>query len=524
MFPLRQSTAGQIVPLGMFPDSTDGDTEETGLTIANTDVRIHKAGATSLTSKNSGGATHMAAGIYYATLDATDSNAVGPLVIFVHVAGALACRLECFVYEEPVYDALFGAGALGYVANAPVNAAQIGGQTATAAAAITVGAFVGQPTAAIGVNASGHVSRAVLVDTTTALTNLPAITANWLTAAGIAADALLAIANKVEAEIIDETDSEKVLAAITDKIASVNPSLSGLTLAAIAAAVRDITNAAPAAGSLGEKINSINAKTTNLPSDPADASDVAGAFAALQSHGDSTWAGTGGLDAAGVRDALGLAAADLDDQLGTILAASGSAGTGAFAVTVKVTTNGTTPIVGATVRITGAQFGLAISDGNGLATFALDAGSVVLSVTAPGYYCTPTTQTVDGAGLWVSSAADQVIITMTANPTVTPSADPAKTTCFFTVRNAALERMAGVVFRFDFQRPVAGLVDAWSTLPEQEATSDANGLVQVELAKECVWLLTGPPSAKRRTIQFSTANAGTTKALPQYVADFEEPA
>lgn len=48
----------------------------------------------------------------------------------------------------------------------------------------------------------------------------------------------VAIANEVEAQIIDETDSEKVLTAITDKIASVNPDLGGLTLSAIASQVR----------------------------------------------------------------------------------------------------------------------------------------------------------------------------------------------------------------------------------------------------------------------------------------------
>lgn len=47
-----------------------------------------------------------------------------------------------------------------------------------------------------------------------------------------------AVANEVEAQIIDETDSEKVLQAITNKIAAANPSLAGLTLAAIAAQVR----------------------------------------------------------------------------------------------------------------------------------------------------------------------------------------------------------------------------------------------------------------------------------------------
>lgn len=46
-----------------------------------------------------------------------------------------------------------------------------------------------------------------------------------------------AIANEVEAQIINETDSEKVLTAITDKIASVNPSLGSLTTSSIASAV-----------------------------------------------------------------------------------------------------------------------------------------------------------------------------------------------------------------------------------------------------------------------------------------------
>lgn len=48
-----------------------------------------------------------------------------------------------------------------------------------------------------------------------------------------------AVANEVENQIIDETDSEKVLTAITDKIAAVNPDLGGLTVAAIASAARD---------------------------------------------------------------------------------------------------------------------------------------------------------------------------------------------------------------------------------------------------------------------------------------------
>jgi len=107
---LEQSTASQEVPLGHFVDSTDGNTEETALTIANTDIKLWKSGATTLASKNSGGATHISNGVYYCTLDATDTNTLGPLVLYVHVAGALAVRVECCVLASNVYDSLIGGG------------------------------------------------------------------------------------------------------------------------------------------------------------------------------------------------------------------------------------------------------------------------------------------------------------------------------------------------------------------------------------------------------------------------------
>lgn len=103
---LKQSTASQEIPLGYFVDSTDGNTEETALSIANTDIKLWKAGATTLANKNSGGATHISNGVYYAVLDATDTDTLGPLVIFVHVAGALPVRVECQVMLANVYEAL----------------------------------------------------------------------------------------------------------------------------------------------------------------------------------------------------------------------------------------------------------------------------------------------------------------------------------------------------------------------------------------------------------------------------------
>lgn len=108
---LRQSTASQEILLGRFLDSTDGDSEETGLAIANTDIKLWKHGATTLVDKNSGGATHIANGNYYAVLDATDTDTIGNLEVHVHVAGALAVKREYTVLAAAVYDVLFGTAA-----------------------------------------------------------------------------------------------------------------------------------------------------------------------------------------------------------------------------------------------------------------------------------------------------------------------------------------------------------------------------------------------------------------------------
>lgn len=126
MLYLRQSTASQEVLLGPFLDETDGISPLTGLTIANTDIKLWKGG-TSEANKNSGGATHIAAGRYYAVLDATDTDTVGGLEVNVHATGALPVKVRAHVLEEAVYDALYAASAVGYVANAPVNVAQWSG-------------------------------------------------------------------------------------------------------------------------------------------------------------------------------------------------------------------------------------------------------------------------------------------------------------------------------------------------------------------------------------------------------------
>lgn len=105
---LRQSTASQGRVLGAFTDSTGSPM--TGLTIANTDIKLMKNGAASV-NKNSGGGTHRANGDYGITLDATDTDTVGELRASCVMSGALPVWTTFFVLEENVYDFFFGATA-----------------------------------------------------------------------------------------------------------------------------------------------------------------------------------------------------------------------------------------------------------------------------------------------------------------------------------------------------------------------------------------------------------------------------
>ena len=85
---LRQSTS-KAIRFGPFVDDGDGFTPETGLTIAQADMQLSKDGG-AFTQKNAAGnATHDVDGWYTTTLDATDTDTVGKLILQVNVAGAL---------------------------------------------------------------------------------------------------------------------------------------------------------------------------------------------------------------------------------------------------------------------------------------------------------------------------------------------------------------------------------------------------------------------------------------------------
>jgi len=226
---LRQSTS-KAVSFGPFLDKTDGVTPETGLVSAidhaTTGILLSKnGGALTIRSQAVTASTYDAYGNYIVTLSTTDTNTVGTLRMqFIETATCLPVWQDFVVVEEATFDALFAASAPGYLqpttagrtltiesdgmAHADVKewlgtaplalssqqvqavvpvTQKVDVETIKTNAVVNGGTitFPSNATLASTTNITGGT-----ITTTTNLTNLPAITSNWLTAAGIAASAL----------------------------------------------------------------------------------------------------------------------------------------------------------------------------------------------------------------------------------------------------------------------------------------------------------------------------------------------
>ena len=239
---LRQSTASQEVLLGPFVDSTDGNTAETALSIANTDIKLWLAGATTLANKNSGGATHISNGNYYAVLDATDTATLGSGAIVVQVAGALAFRMPFTVLTAQVYDSLIAGSdlldismtqILGTAVSSPatagildVNVKNIDNDAASASGTVTF------PNATL---ASTTNISAGTITTATNVTTVNGLAAAVITAASIAADAITDA--KVAADV--------TIASVTGAVGSVTGAVGSVTgaVGSVTGAVGSVTGA-----------------------------------------------------------------------------------------------------------------------------------------------------------------------------------------------------------------------------------------------------------------------------------------
>lgn len=102
---LKQSTAIEI-KVGPFLDSTDGNTQETALTISQADVRLAKNGGDWAQKNESTTLVHEEAGWYRCLLDTTDTNTLGILIVAIHETGALPVWKEYLVVPANVYDSV----------------------------------------------------------------------------------------------------------------------------------------------------------------------------------------------------------------------------------------------------------------------------------------------------------------------------------------------------------------------------------------------------------------------------------
>src|SRR6186713_2930790 len=93
---LKQSTAVDLA-LGPFLDETDGKTAETALTLTQPDIRLKKNGGNWAQKNASQTLSHEENGWYEVSLDSTDTNTLGILIVAVHESGALPVWREFLV-------------------------------------------------------------------------------------------------------------------------------------------------------------------------------------------------------------------------------------------------------------------------------------------------------------------------------------------------------------------------------------------------------------------------------------------
>jgi hypothetical protein len=150
--------------------------------------------------------------------------------------------------------------------------------------------------ASLGINASGHVSRVTLVDTTTTNSDMRG-TDNALLASNYTAP-----------------DNASIAAILTDTETTIPAQISGLNNLSVAQVTTIVdtlltTYDAPTKAEMDAAFTEIKGATWSASTDTLEA---------IRDRGDAAWVDSGSLDATELRAAIGLAAANLDTQLGNI--------------------------------------------------------------------------------------------------------------------------------------------------------------------------------------------------------------
>jgi hypothetical protein len=126
MLYLKQSTAVTI-KMGPFLDEDDGKTVESALTLSQADFRVSKNGGNFAQKNEASAATHDELGYYDVSIDTTDTNTLGRLLIAVHESGALPVWKEFMVVPANTYDSLVGGSD-----NLEVDAVAVSGDSTAA--------------------------------------------------------------------------------------------------------------------------------------------------------------------------------------------------------------------------------------------------------------------------------------------------------------------------------------------------------------------------------------------------------
>lgn len=187
------------------------------------------------------------------------------------------------------------------------------------------------------------------------------------------------------------------------------------------------------------------------------------------------------LDSSALRAALGMSAADLDDQLDAILAAAtAGAGTGARTVTITVD-DGETELQNAVVRLTeGANTYRVLTDVDGVAVFNVDDASYSVAITKSGYTYAGTALVVDGD--------ETVAYSMTA-VTVTPPTNPDLSAVVVLCLGTDFEPESGVTIDLRIKTLPTGSTNTAYPGMKQTATSNGSGVATLEAPKGsvCEW-------------------------------------
>lgn len=268
---LRQSTA-RTIHIGPFVDSGDGNTVEDGLTISQADVRLSKNGGDIAQKNDATSCTHDELGYYTCPLDATDTGTLGHLKLAVHVAGALPVWMDFMVVPSNVWDSMFGSDRL------EVDAHEIEGGDATNAIRDALVDDATRIDASALNTLSGHDPGETIMGATDLGTG----------------SGLTALASAADLATVDT-----VVDGIASDVAALNDLDAGDVQTAAAAALTAYDP--PTKAELDAAVSPL-ATSTEVAKDATVAKEA-------------TVAALNDLDAAGVRSAVGLAAANLDTQL-----------------------------------------------------------------------------------------------------------------------------------------------------------------------------------------------------------------